>query len=263
MKFWANIARAIALAASRSKVPTKTIETPSAAPVVSKTAENAQTDGISPITNDLMPIEDNEIVTKSVVDNKTSNMRDKPMANQSQMRMLLILKRGLLQTSAGQIGEITTEAGDHVCYICEDVTRLPYLKDDHSNFDEIAWMCNPDNPDAVKIYGKTAIPAGLYQVSTQHDRQRAINEHARYFRDGNWHKYGIMELLKVPGFTYIQMHPGNWPKDTLGCPLVGDWDGKTVMVTRSRINYRPFYERYAPVADAGQLWLRIIDADTE
>jgi len=262
MKFlWANIARAIAMAAKPSKRPVRPIETPPAAPMVSKMPETAQADGISPITDDLTPVVDSESDTKPVLSHNQPNMRDKPMANQSQMRTLLILKRGLLQTSAGQIGEITTEAGDHVCYVCEDVTRLPALLDDHSNFDEIAWMCNPDNPDAVKVYGKTAVSAGLYQVSTQHDRQRAINEHARYFRDGNWHKYGIMELLKVPGFTYIQMHPGNWPKDTLGCPLIGDWDGKTVMVARSRINYRPFYERYAPVADAGQLWIRIIDAD--
>ena len=179
---------------------------------------------------------------------------------QSQMKTTLVLKRGMLANSSGQIGKLETEAGHHIAYICEDVTRLDALLDDHSNFDDIAWACDPDNPDAEKIYGQTAIPAGLYKVETHHDRGRAQDERRRYFNDGDWHNLGIMELVAVPGFTYIQFHPGNFPKDTKGCLLPGNWNKTSIRVKESRIKYKPLYQRYAPIADAGQLWIRILDA---
>ena len=213
----------------------------------------------SKIQPDIPPVVDNEITTKPVVDNISPDTRHKDMKNQSFMKTTIVLRRGSIENSSGQIGEMVTETGEHICYACEDVSRLPALKDDHSNFDEIAWMCNPDNPDQTKVYGETAISAGLYKVGVRHDRGRAEDERRRYFKKGDWHNLGIMELIDVPGFKYIQCHPGNYPKDTHGCPLIGDWDGKTVMVSRSRINYKPFYERYAPIADAGDLWIRIED----
>ena len=187
--------------------------------------------------------------------------KEPEMQNQSFMDTTLLLQRGLIKNSSGQVGELKTGAGDHVAYICEDVSRLPVLKDDGSNFEEIAWMCNPDNPNAAKIYGQTAIPAGLYQVGVRHDRGRAESERRRYFSDGDWHSLGIMELIGVPGYKYVQFHPGNYPKDTLGCLLPGQWDQKSVMVKRSRIVYEPFYKRYAPIAEAGNLWVRIIESE--
>lgn len=57
-----------------------------------------------------------------------------------------------------------------------------------------------------KIYGKTAIPTGVYVV--QMGRSPKFNR-------------VLPRLLNVPGYEGILIHNGNYPKDTLGCILVG------------------------------------------
>lgn len=65
-------------------------------------------------------------------------------------------------------------------------------------------------PDGEKVYGKTAIPAGTYEVKlTYSPRFKQI----------------LPEILNVPNFTGIRIHKGNSSKDTEGCVLVGTWDG--------------------------------------
>ena len=199
--------------------------------------------------------------TEIVVDNQTRIDIKRADPIQSFKSVTLYLIRGSIENSSGQVGRLETENGELICFVCEDVSRLPALKEDRSNYNDIAWLCDPENPNAAKIYGQTAIPAGLYQVGVRHDRKRAQDERRRYFSQGDWHNLGVMELLDVPGFTYIQFHPGNYPRDTLGCFLPGGWNGKNVWVQKSRDTYKPFYEKYAPIAEAGVLWFKIIDAD--
>lgn len=78
--------------------------------------------------------------------------------------------------------------GVQFCYGMEDKDR--YLEN------------NPKD----KVYGETAIPRGTYKV--------IINFSSRFQKL-------MPQVLDVPGFDGIRIHPGNSSADTHGCLLVG------------------------------------------
>lgn len=61
-----------------------------------------------------------------------------------------------------------------------------------------------------KIKGQTAIPAGVYEV--------LITYSPRF-------KRFLPEVLNVPNYDGIRIHPGNTAVDTEGCILPGTWEG--------------------------------------
>ena len=121
-------------------------------------------------------------------------------------------------TDASTIGQLVI--GDFKCWTLEDRVRAP----------------------GVKIYGKTAIPAGRYRV--------VVTESARFRRP-------MPLLLGVPMFTGIRIHSGNDASNTEGCILVGatryqDWIGDS---------RRAFGALFPLIIDAQpDLWLTIVDA---
>jgi len=58
----------------------------------------------------------------------------------------------------------------------------------------------------VKVQNETAIPYGTYEIRMTYS---------------NRFKKVMPELIDVPGFTGIRIHPGNHRKDTAGCILPG------------------------------------------
>lgn len=74
---------------------------------------------------------------------------------------------------------------------------------------------------AKKIYGKTAIPTGIYEL--------ILNYSPKY-------KKVMPLLLNVKGYSGVRIHSGNTEKDTEGCILVG-WNKKKGMVIDSRKAY--------------------------
>jgi len=97
-------------------------------------------------------------------------------------------------SSISTIGTIYVD-GTFECYCLEDTTR------ERAGAPVSSW----------KIPGKTAIPAGTYTVT--------VSRSARFQRD-------LPELLDVPGFLGIRIHPGNSDADTEGCILPGRTRGK-------------------------------------
>lgn len=73
---------------------------------------------------------------------------------------------------------------------------------------------------SIKEYGSTAIPYGSYEASLYESP-----------------KHGMVPLLhNVKGFDKIEMHKGNFPKDTLGCLLVGTSFGED-RINNSRVGF--------------------------
>lgn len=101
--------------------------------------------------------------------------------------MELTLNRIFLGSSA-TIGELLIN-DKHLCDTLEDRVR----------------------PEGEKVYGKTAIPEGKYEIELTHSPR---------------FKKILPEILNVPNFSGIRIHTGNSSKDTEGCIIVGTWDGE-------------------------------------
>ena len=84
-----------------------------------------------------------------------------------------------------------------------------------------------DIPRDIKVQDQTCIPKGNYEV--------AVNYSNRFKRD-------MPQLLNVPGFTGIRIHPGNDSGDTSGCILVGE---NTIVggLTHSRDTYTILFDK--------------------
>ena len=95
-------------------------------------------------------------------------------------------------------------AGIKFCYTLEDVVR----------------------PVGIKVKGKTAIPAGRYEI--------IITASTRFKRD-------MPLLLNVPDFKGIRIHSGNTAEDTEGCILVGMDKGESSIV-RSREAFNKLFD---------------------
>lgn len=97
----------------------------------------------------------------------------------------------------------------------------------------------------VKVHGKTAIPAGRYQV--------IITNSPRFKRP-------LPLLLNVPGFEGIRIHPGNDAGDTEGCILPGKVrtvDG----VAQSRDAFIALHQQIADALVAKEeVWIEIVNA---
>lgn len=143
--------------------------------------------------------------------------------------MHLDLKRTTFSKES-TIGELFVD-GVFECYVLEDVVR---------------------KPGEVKVFGKTAIPAGEYRVKvTYSNRFRRL----------------LPLLVNVPGGTIrfgagliddcgVRIHSGNTAADTEGCLLVG-LDKKTDFVGRSRDAFSRLFPRIQDAVAAGPVTLTI------
>ena len=89
--------------------------------------------------------------------------------------------------------------GAYFCHTVEDVVRDRDMDSDGD--------IDLDDVSKFKIYGQTAIPAGIYPIFLEHSP-----------------KYGpdTLTIKNVPGFTGIRIHPGNTELDTHGCLILGE-----------------------------------------
>ena len=94
-----------------------------------------------------------------------------------------------------------------------------------------------------KEYGKTRIPPDLYEIVPR--------THGRIF-DSLRKRYGhtfVPQLVDVPGFTDILIHPGNEVADTLGCLLPGYKAEKEAAVFRLENSTPAYNSEIYPLLD--------------
>ena len=95
-----------------------------------------------------------------------------------------------------------------------------------------------DDIKAKKIYGKTAIPKGTYEID--------MNTVSPKFKDRSWAKpYGgkLPRLIDVKGFEGVLLHVGNTASDSSGCLLVGKNSIKG-MITDSTRTFHTLMSKY-------------------
>jgi hypothetical protein len=89
---------------------------------------------------------------------------------------------------------------------------------------------------AIKIPDKTCIPTGTYNVTS-------------YFSPKN--NRNVPLLNNVPGFEYVEIHQGNYPKDTDGCLLLGSTEDVD-FVGNSDETVNQFYDLFFAALQNGE-----------
>ena len=99
--------------------------------------------------------------------------------------------------------------------------------------------------NSKKVYGKTAIPTGEYDV---------VLSVSPKFKNRVWaKKYGglVPEILNVKGYTGVRIHPLTSADQTEGCPGIGD---NTIVgkLTNSQKRYYELMDILVPAFKAGE-----------
>ena len=135
-------------------------------------------------------------------------------------------------TDTYTIGKLNVDQ-EYLCDTLEDRVRNLSDKNHDGDFND---------EGEGKVYGKTAIPGGRYQIKLafweKHHRQCPL-------------------LQNVPGFTGIFIHAGNVPEDTEGCILPGENKAKgQVLYSRYHLNIIENLIREA-IFDEREVWITI------
>lgn len=119
-----------------------------------------------------------------------------------------------------------------------------------------------DEHRTVKVFGETRIPAGTYPIELRADERSDM--HKKYAaRYPDIHR-GMLWLRDVPNFTFIYIHVGNDDDDTAGCILVGLGANAGTMTIQSSVKaYRRLYEAVVDAAQAGDLFIEVVDRDAQ
>ena len=104
-----------------------------------------------------------------------------------------------------------------------------------------------DKVRAIKVFGKTAIPAGIYEVTIT-------------FSDK--FQKPLPLLLNVPNFAGVRIHSGNTAADTEGCILVGTTQGKD-MVGGSRAAFKALFPQIEAALKKEKIFIEVVGGTHE
>ena len=90
---------------------------------------------------------------------------------------------------------------------------------------------------SLKVYGKTAIPTGTYELQMTNSPKFAKRAWAKKYNGK------VIQIMNVKGFSGVRIHPLNSAEDSLGCIGVGKNTVKG-MVTQSTVYYYKLVDEY-------------------
>lgn len=133
--------------------------------------------------------------------------------------------------------------GREFCYVLEDADRGL-----NSSMDETTIRRD-------KIYGKTAIPTGLYRIVLDVKSPRFGDQPFYQKVCGGY----LPRLENVKGYDGVLVHVGNTIKDTNGCLLVGLYkDQEKGMVTHSKDAFSKLYPLLKDADARGEeIWIQV------
>jgi hypothetical protein len=124
----------------------------------------------------------------------------------------------------------------------KDTYTIGVLMVDGKKFSDTLEDKVRDLSSEKKVYGETAIPAGKYKV--------VMSMSSKFKR--------VMPYLEnVPQFTGIMIHPGNTPKDTLGCILVGENKKKGQLINSRKYSDELNKRINEAIERKEQVWIEI------
>jgi hypothetical protein len=135
-------------------------------------------------------------------------------------------------------------------YIDNGVSTIGVLSVDNLSFYTIE-----DTYRKIKIWGKTRIPSGLYEIKLRTEGSKDDQYSKRF----NFHK-GMLWLQNVPGFNYILIHIGNTAEDSNGCILVGSSMINNNNIAGSTVAYIRLYKYVIDrILNGEKVYIKIID----
>lgn len=151
----------------------------------------------------------------------------------------------------------------------ELILKRKYLKDDYTIghlYVDGQWFCDTledkvrdlnkdgdlNDEGEGKVYGKTAIPYGKYEV-TLDVMSPKYSVRSAYLWCGGY----LPRLLDVPHFDGILIHAGNTANDSAGCLLVGENKVKGRLIN-SMATLKRLYPKLKSASDRGEeIWMTI------
>lgn len=98
----------------------------------------------------------------------------------------------------------------------------------------------------IKVPGRTAIPKGRYEV---------VLTYSPRFHDRSWaRKYNglVPEIVGVPGYSGVRIHPFNWADESEGCISVGKNKVKGGVIRAVEFYTRLMDECFVPAKQIGK-----------
>lgn len=102
-----------------------------------------------------------------------------------------------------------------------------------------------------KVYGKTAIPTGTYELKMTYSGKFASRPWGKKY-DGK-----VLEISNIKGYSGVRFHPFNTAEESLGCIAVGKNSVKGKVLQATAYYYKLLDDYVLPALKKGKVFITI------